>query len=181
MPEGIGKGMGVLPDFTLGYRAPFICVDVLDRVLDGDDTPVLHLIEVIYHGGERGGLAAAGRPANDHQAARPHDKLLAYLGNPQGLGFWDGHRQQPHYQAHSTALPAGVKTDPANSGKAEPEVELLVLLELCQPFRRYYLAQPFFTIRYGQRRQVAGKHKTAVNAEGRRPPHYHVQVRGAPG
>ena len=54
------EALGIHADLTLGDEAVLVVVDILDRVLDGDDVAVAVLVAVADHGRERGGFARAG-------------------------------------------------------------------------------------------------------------------------
>ena len=54
-------------DFALADDRFLVRVDVLDRVLDGDDVGVARLVEEVDHRGQRGRLAGAGRPGHQHE------------------------------------------------------------------------------------------------------------------
>jgi hypothetical protein len=53
-------------------------VHVLHRILDGHDVAARLLVAVADHGGERGGLARAGAPDHDHEAALGQHHFLQH-------------------------------------------------------------------------------------------------------
>ena len=54
-----------------------VLVVILDRVFDGDDVGLVALlVDDVDHGGQRGGLARAGGPGHQHQAARFVEQFL---------------------------------------------------------------------------------------------------------
>ncbi len=51
-------------------------VIVFDGVFERDDVAVVVLVDEVHHAGQAGGLARAGRPGHQNQAARPYDQAL---------------------------------------------------------------------------------------------------------
>ena len=66
--EGGGKGVGVGVDLALGDVAALGFEHVLDRVFQGNDVIVPGPVDLLDQGRQRGGLAAAHRAGNQHQA-----------------------------------------------------------------------------------------------------------------
>ena len=52
-------------------EASLVLVDVLDRILDGEDVLAPLGVDLVDHRRERRRLAAAGRAGDEHQPARP--------------------------------------------------------------------------------------------------------------
>ena len=57
-------------NLPLVHQAFLMIVEILDRILDGDDVLRPLFVDLVEHGRERGGLAAAGRSSDEHEAAR---------------------------------------------------------------------------------------------------------------
>src|SRR5262245_21899951 len=58
----------IMPDLTLVDSGSLVQVQILDRILDGDDVVVLLFVDDVDDGGLRGALARAGRTSYQHQA-----------------------------------------------------------------------------------------------------------------
>ena len=66
----------IVPDFDLLHDRAAVGVLVLDRIFDGNDVVAPLGVDQVDQGGQRGSLAAAGRPGHQHQA-------VAALGQPR--------------------------------------------------------------------------------------------------
>ncbi len=66
--------------FALVDQALLVVVQELDRVFDGDHVLFALVVDLVEHGGERGGFARAGRAGDEHQTAR----LVAQTANDGG-------------------------------------------------------------------------------------------------
>ena len=75
--QRVGETLGVGVQLALVHQAVLVHVNELDRVLDGEDVIVPLGVDLVDHGGQRGGLARAGRPGHQHQPAR----LVAQLAD----------------------------------------------------------------------------------------------------
>ena len=69
--------------FALVHQALLVGVDELDGILDGDHVLVAGLVDQVEHGGQGGGLAAAGRPGHQDQPARLLAQLAKHLRQAQ--------------------------------------------------------------------------------------------------
>src|ERR1700687_1066776 len=78
--QGTGEALHVLVNFTLVNQAVLVRVHELDGVFNGDDVLVAFAIDLIQHGGQRGGLAGAGGSGNQDQAARTVAQLRHHEG-----------------------------------------------------------------------------------------------------
>ena len=66
-----GEAVRVGVDLALVDETALVLVDVLDRILDGDDVLAALGVDLVDHRRQRRRLAAAGRAGDEHQAARP--------------------------------------------------------------------------------------------------------------
>ncbi|AJZ05202.1 hypothetical protein J162_03088 [Xanthomonas citri pv. citri] len=73
--SGFVEAVRVAVHLALVDQALLRGVDEFDRVLDGEDVPVLILVDVVDHAGQRGRLARAGRAGHQDQALRLIDQL----------------------------------------------------------------------------------------------------------
>src|SRR5216683_3081472 len=72
--DSLGKVRHVDADLALIDGALLMCVEILNRVFDGDDVPVVILVDEIDHAGEAGRLAGAGRAGDEHKTSGSHDQ-----------------------------------------------------------------------------------------------------------
>ncbi len=124
------EGVGVQPHLALGDDAALVLVDVLDRVLDGDDVPGGVLVAVADHRRQRGGLAGAGGADEDHQAALGQRQLLEDFRELQLFQGRDVGLDPAQYHAHQVALVEGTDPEAADAAGADGEVALMVLGEI---------------------------------------------------
>ena len=75
--QRVGEALGVGVQLALVDHAILVHVHEFDRILDGEDVLVALGVDLVDHGGQRGGLARAGRAGDQHQAAR----LVAQLAD----------------------------------------------------------------------------------------------------
>src|ERR671932_820978 len=85
MPQRLAEALGVLVDLTLIDYALLVLVEEFYRVLDAQNVLLAGFVDLVYHSGERGGLAGAGRTRNQDQATRLVCHVLYGLGQPQLL------------------------------------------------------------------------------------------------
>ena len=65
-PERVREAAGVAVDFALVHETVLVLMDVLDRILDGEDVIVPLGVDLVDHRRQRRRLAAAGRPGDEH-------------------------------------------------------------------------------------------------------------------
>ena len=80
--QRVREAVGVAVHLALVDQAVLVRVEVLDRILDREDVVVPLGVDLVEHRRQRRRLAAAGRPGDEHEAARP-------------LGQRREHRRQP--------------------------------------------------------------------------------------
>ena len=76
-------------DRPLVDHRPLVVVEVLDRVLDGQDVELAMLVDVVDDRGQCGGLARPGRPGHEHEAAGKAGEPFGDRGETQ-LAPWSG-------------------------------------------------------------------------------------------
>src|SRR5437870_11745725 len=121
--------MGVLADLPLVDGRPVMPVDVLDRVLDGEDVAGTGVVDVVEHRRESRGLATAGRTGHEDE---PVGKLRQALGDrrePEILERWNLEWDGTHRQPAGPTLVEGVGPEPCEAAPVEGEVDFLVRLE----------------------------------------------------
>ncbi len=66
----------------LVYDTPFVTVDELDRILDGDDMLMPLAVNFVDHGSERGGFARTGGAGDQNQPGGSGAEFLHHLWQP---------------------------------------------------------------------------------------------------
>ena len=74
---------GVGADLALADRRAVVAVDVLDRVLDGDDVAGPVAVDVVEHRGQRRRLPRTGRSGDDDEAHGQVDEALDGRRDPE--------------------------------------------------------------------------------------------------
>jgi hypothetical protein len=107
-----------------------VLVQVLDRVLDGEDVARGGAVAVVDHRRQRGRLARTGGADQQHQAARGHDDVLEHLRQLQFLDAGDGAADGADHHAHLAALLEHVDAEAAGILQRQGHVQFQVALEL---------------------------------------------------
>jgi hypothetical protein len=123
-------GVGIHAHLALRDDAVAVLVDVLDRVLDGDDVAVAVLVPVADHRGEGGRLARARAAHEDHEAALGHRHVLQHVGKAQLVEFRDLRGDRAQHEARAALLDEGVHPEAPDAARADGEVALVGRLEL---------------------------------------------------
>src|SRR5207248_1052578 len=108
-------------------------VHELDRILDGDDVVGAIVVAVIDHGGQRGGLARAGRTGHQHQSPRQHAQVAEDLRRVQLIERQNQRRDVAEHGARAAVLVECIDAEARQLWNLEREVgfeELLVGLAL---------------------------------------------------
>src|SRR5207253_2527769 len=84
---GMGPQLPLVDETFLGF------VHELDRVLDGEDMTFEGFVQIVEHGGQRGGFSASRRPGHQDEA------LLLVAQLPQHRG----HSQSPCWTPHASS------------------------------------------------------------------------------
>ena len=66
----VRETVGIRVNLPLVHQALLMIVEILNRILDGDDVLRPLFVDLVEHGRERRGLAAARRSSDEHEAAR---------------------------------------------------------------------------------------------------------------
>ena len=78
-----GEALRVGAQLALVDEAALVGVQELDRVLDRHDVLVAGLVDLVDHSRQRGRLARAGGPGDEHEAARLARELVHDRGEPE--------------------------------------------------------------------------------------------------
>ncbi len=116
-------------DLALVDDRAFVLVQELDRVLDREDVVGALGVDHVEHRGQRRRLARAGRPGDEHEAARLGGQLAQHLGDAERVEAGDLVRHQPEGGAHRAALEEAVDAEAGDAGDRVGEVELFAGLE----------------------------------------------------
>ena len=128
-PHGGAEAVGVEPDLALVDGGEVVLVEVLDRVLDGDDVARPHVVDVVHHRRQRRGLARTGRPGDEDEptvvlAEAAHDVGQAKVLECRRVGL-----HPAHGQGDRRALVERVGAEPPEARNGVGEVGLPLLLE----------------------------------------------------
>ena len=127
--QGVGEGVRVGVDFALVHQALLVIVEELDGVLDGDHVLFMLVVDFVEHGRERGGLARAGRPGHEHEAARLVAQRAHDVGKAESVKALDLPRNGTKHGGHRAALVKDVAAETGQALQTEGEVEFEVFLE----------------------------------------------------
>ena len=170
--DGVGADLPLVDDRLL------VGVQHLDRVLDRHDVDGLGLVDVVDHGGDRRGLARAGRTGDQHHAAVLLGQPAHHRGQAERLERRGARQHPPEDEADRAALAEHVHPEAAQAGDAVGEVGLAAVHELVGPVLRHD--------REGHALGVGGRHErerrrrqVPVDAHERGRAHLDVEV-GAP-
>ncbi len=117
-------------DLTLIDERLVVLVEILDRVLDGDDVAVHRVVDPVDHRGQARGLARARRPGHQDQAARPLDQLFDHRRQTELLEREELVGNPPQHQPDVAALLEDGHAEPGHVAEREPEVRPPHLLKL---------------------------------------------------
>ncbi len=127
--QGLGEPQGIAEHLALVDEAALVRVQVLDRVLDGEDVLRPLHVDLVDEGGQRGGLAAARGPRHQHQPPRPLGQRRNHGRQPEFPQPTDLLRDQTEDGPHGAPLAEDVAAEPREAPDPEREVELELLLE----------------------------------------------------
>ena len=123
--QRVAEAVGVAVHFALVHQAVLVLVDVLNRILDGEDVLVPLRVDLVEHRRQRRRLAAAGGAGDQHQAARPIREVGEHRRQAELAEGADFFRNQPVDRADRAALVEDVAAEArADRLDAEREVEL---------------------------------------------------------
>jgi hypothetical protein len=178
-PQRRVEAFGVVADLALVDQALLVLVHELDGVLDGDDVCRALAVDVVDHGGQRGGLPRAGGPRHHHQPLHQVAELQDVRRELEILDGEDVGGDHPEDPARALAILEEIAAEAGQPGNLVGEVGVGTLLELAPPERGSdrveHLAHPIR--REGLRLREA--HHGAILAEERRAAAGEVKVGAA--
>ena len=176
--QGIGEAVGVGVQLALVDDALLVAVQVLDRVLDGDDVLGALAVHFVQHRGERGRLAGPGRAGDQHQAARLLADLLHHRRQAELAEAADLVGDLPEGGGDRAALVEDVRPEARQPLDAEREVELEILFQAVLLIVRQDRVGDLLGLGRGERREIE-RLEHAVDANLRRGVGRDVEIRPA--
>src|SRR3954451_11821627 len=176
--ERLAEALRVGAQLALVDDAALVAVQELDRVLDRHDVLVPRLVDLVDHRRERRRLARAGRPGDEHEAARLLDEVHEDRRQAERLERRDVLRDRAHDRADRRALEEGVDAEAGLAGHRVGEVDLPLLLELLALVVVEERVHDLAADLRGHRCVVQRAHP-AADADHRRGARRQVEVRGA--
>ncbi|MCY1283597.1 hypothetical protein D9M70_324800 [compost metagenome] len=169
--------MGVAVHLALVDQALLRFVDEFDRVLDGEDVVVLGVVQVVEHRRQGGRLARAGRPGDQHQAARHVGDLAEHLAHAELFHGQHFRGNGPEHRAGAAVLVERVDPEAGDARDLEGEVGLEELLVILALLVVHDVVDQRVHLLVVERRQVDAPH-VAVDPDHRRQTCGKVQVGG---
>src|SRR5690606_20525141 len=173
-----GKPEGVTVNLTLVDQAFLRFVHEFDRVLDGEDVLVTGVVDVVEHRRERGGLAGAGRPGDQHDTARRFGNFLENLAHAEFFHRQYFRRNGPEYGAGTPVVVEGVNTETGHARHFEREVGFEEFLEILALLVVHDVVDQRVNFLVLHRWQVDAA-DVAINTDHRRQARREVKVRSA--
>src|SRR5713226_7587598 len=116
-------------NFALIHKALLVIVKKLDGVLDGDHVLFTFAVNLIEHGGERGGLTRARWSGHQDESAGLVAQALHNLGQSESVEALDFPGNRTENGAAGAALIENVAAEARQVFQTEGEVQLQVLFE----------------------------------------------------
>jgi hypothetical protein len=170
---------GVQPDFALVDQRPAMGMHIFDRVFDRQDMPAGMRAPMLDHGRQRGRLAGAGGPRDQHQPARQHHQVLQQRRQVERLERRDAVGQVPDRDGRLASLPVQVDAEAAGPRHRHAQVHLVRALELRQLRGVEQLASDVVDVGGEQRPGAVERARDAVQLEMRRRADAHQEIRGS--
>ena len=126
LPQGgaesglIGTGIGV--ELPLCDHALFVLMQVLQRVLDGDDMGLPGGVDGVHQTGQRGALAASRRTGKEDQTVGKVGEGHHVFRDAQRPPVREGKGHHPDDQGQGAALTEGVDPEAGEAGEGEGKV-----------------------------------------------------------
>src|SRR5256884_629139 len=127
--ERIRERMSIGVHLALVDQAPFVVVQKLDGVLDGDHVFFALAVDFVQHGGERSRFTGARWPGDQDQSTRLIAKALHHRGQPKRIESLDVPRNGAEHGADGAALIEAVSAKTRQALQAKRKVQLQVFFE----------------------------------------------------
>ena len=169
------------PDLSLGDIRFFGFMQIFDGVFDGNDMVAAGAVDGVDQGGQGGGLAASGRPGDQHQPVFRERERFDRLRQPQILQAGNLGGQGPEAPGHRAALFVDVAAEAPQPGDAISEVQLIAGFFIVLEAFALFLGQDAVYQRLGgfgsQPLEIGQDDEPAIDADGRVEPGHQVQIR----
>src|SRR5882762_5666267 len=162
----IREGMRISVDFTLIHKALLVIVKKFDGVLDGDHVLFAFAVNLVQHGGERGGLTGARRPGDEDKPAWLVAQALYNERQPESVKALDFPRNCTENGAYGSPLIEDVAAEARQVFQSEGKVQFQILFEAMFLGVRQNAISKRLGIRCRERRHVEGP-EPAMNAHAR--------------
>ncbi|MGC3956014.1 MAG: hypothetical protein QM804_17515 [Propionicimonas sp.] len=129
---------GVRADLPLVDQRPAGVVQVLDRILDGDDVHRQRPVHDVDHGRQGGRLARTGRSGDQHEAAGLQRQLAHHRWHDEFLKGADRGRDQPERAGELAELAEDVHPETPGARYRVGQVDLVLGLEGLQLVRVHH-------------------------------------------
>jgi hypothetical protein len=168
MLERLGEGHRVLADAALADQRLPVLVHELDGILDRDDVRLARAVGSVDDRGQRRRLARAGRPSDEHEAARQHREVGQDRRHQQRFERLDLPGDGPQDGTHAAALLHEVDAEPGRARELVGEVKFLGLLELLLLLVRKDRVDGLLQLMGGQRPLARDRLEVAEHPDHRR-------------
>src|ERR1700747_2387627 len=121
--------MRVRVDLALVHQALLVIVKKLDGILDGDHVLFTFAVDLVKHGGERGGLTGTSRAGNKDKSSGLVAQSLHDQRQSESVKALDLPGNRTENGADSAALIENVAAEASQIFQAEGEVQLQVFFE----------------------------------------------------
>ena len=125
----MGEGFCVQPDFALFDDRLVVFEHVFDRVFERDDVAFEVVVHVFDHRGEGGGLAAAGGPGQENDAARRFGQFFADRRQAELIEGGDLAFDVPHGHGPLAAMLENVGAETPDALDVIGEIDFPLLLQ----------------------------------------------------
>ena len=177
--QALGEARGVAAQLALVDQAPLVLVQELDRVLDGEDVLLARGVDLVDHGGQRGGLAGARGPGDEHHPAGQGGHLANDRRHAERLERLDHAGDHAERRADGAALQVGVDAHAGGPRDRVAEVDLARVLELLALGVAHDRVDDLAGVRDTQDREALQREEAAADADAGRRAGGEVDIRGA--
>src|SRR5260370_5056840 len=162
-------------NFALIHKALLVIVKKLDGVLDGDHMLFTFAVNLVEHGGERGGLTGASWSGHEDESTGLVAQALYDERQSESIEAFDFPRNRTEDGAYGSPLIENIAAEARQVFQTEGEVQLQVLFEAVFLRVRQNAISKRLGVRCRQRRHVE-RPEPPVNAHARRAVRRDVEV-----
>ena len=129
-PQGRRKGPGIGVNLPLVDQAVPVVVQELDGIFNGQDMGLPIAVDPVDHGGQGGGLAAAGGARHQDESPGLPAECPEYRRQIEGVKALDPEGNGPKNGTHGPPLVEAVATKPGQPSDSKGEVKFQVVLQM---------------------------------------------------